>query len=50
LETLGLPSRRAIDDLAAELQRQRRRQREAINALRAEVATLREQQQSHEPS
>ena len=43
LEALGLPSARALDDLAAELQRQRRRQRREIAELRAEIAALREQ-------
>ena len=43
LETLGLPSSRGLDDLANELQRQRRRQRQDIAALQAEIAELREQ-------
>lgn len=43
LETLGLPSSRGLDDLANELQRQRRRQRQDIAALKAEIAELREQ-------
>ena len=41
LEGLGLPSGRGMDDIAAELQRQRRRQRRETAALRAEIATLR---------
>lgn len=41
LEALGLPSGRALDDLAAELQRQRRRQRREIASLREEIAALR---------
>ena len=41
LEGLGLPSARGMDDLAAELQRQRRRQRRETAALRAEIAALR---------
>ncbi|PZA01160.1 hypothetical protein A6K26_002620 [Gammaproteobacteria bacterium 2W06] len=43
LEGLGLPSARGMDDLAAELQRQRRRQRRETAALRAEIAALRAQ-------
>jgi len=42
-EALGLPSTRAMDDLAHELQRQRRQHRQAINDLRAEIADLRQQ-------
>lgn len=42
LEALGLPSGRGMDDIAAELQRQRRRQRQETAALRAEIAELRE--------
>jgi hypothetical protein len=42
LEGLGLPSARGLDDLAAELQRQRRRQRRETAALRAEIAALRQ--------
>ena len=41
LEGMGLPSARGLDDLAAELQRQRRRRREETAALRAEIAELR---------
>lgn len=41
LETLGLPSARGLDDLAAELQRQRRRHRQDMAALREEIAALR---------
>jgi len=41
LEALGLPSARGLDDLAAELQRQRRRQRREIASLREEIAALR---------
>lgn len=41
LEGLGLPSGRGMDDIAAELQRQRRRQRRETAALRAEIAALR---------
>lgn len=41
LEGLGLPSGRGMDDIAAELQQQRRRQRRETAALRAEIATLR---------
>ena len=41
LEGLGLPSSRGMDDIAAELQRQRRRQRRETAALRAEIAALR---------
>jgi len=43
LETLGLPSSRGLDDLADELQRQRRRQRQETAELRAEIAQLRAQ-------
>ncbi len=42
LEGLGLPSSRGVDDLAAELQRQRRRQRQEIGELRAEITALRD--------
>lgn len=42
-EALGLPSTRGMDDLAHELQRQRRHHRQVINELRAEIAALRQQ-------
>ncbi len=41
LEGLGLPSSRGLDDLASELQRQRRRHREEIHSLREEISELR---------
>lgn len=41
LESLGLPSSRGLDELAAELQRQRRRQRRETAELRREIAELR---------
>jgi len=41
LEALGLPSARGMDDLAEELQRQRRRHRQDMAELRREMAGLR---------
>jgi len=41
LEALGLPSARGMDDLAEELQRQRRRHRQDMAELRREMAELR---------
>ncbi len=40
LEGLGLPSRSGMEDLAAELQRQRRRHRQELDELRAEINAL----------
>ncbi|MDR9432988.1 MAG: poly(R)-hydroxyalkanoic acid synthase subunit PhaE [Spiribacter sp.] len=42
LEGLGLPSPRALDDLAKELQRQRRRHKSDVASLRAEILALHE--------
>ena len=50
LEGLGLPSARGLDDLAAELQRQRRRRREETAELRAEIAELRAELRGHDGS
>ncbi len=47
LQALGLPASRDIDDLGAELQRQRRRHRQDIAELRDEIAALRAQLKSH---
>ncbi len=43
LEAFGLPSARGLDDLAAELQRQRRRHRSEIAELRSEIRALKAQ-------
>ncbi len=40
LEGLGLPSRRGMEDLAAELQRQRKRHRQELEELRTEISAL----------
>lgn len=48
-EALGLPSTRGMDDLAQELQRQRRHHRQAINELRAQIAELRQQTGQDKP-
>ena len=44
LESLGLPSSRGMEDISAELQRQRRRHRRDIAALRAEIEALKARQ------
>ncbi|PWG61043.1 poly(R)-hydroxyalkanoic acid synthase subunit PhaE [Spiribacter halobius] len=49
LEALGLPSARGLDDLAAELQRQRRRHRRDITALREEIHALRREMAGEPP-
>jgi len=48
-EALGLPSTRGMDDLAQELQRQRRHHRQTINELRAQIAELRQQTSQDKP-
>lgn len=40
LEALGMPSSRGLEDVAKELQRLRRQQREQMNALREEINAL----------
>lgn len=48
LEGLGLPSRGGMEDLAAELQRQRRRHRQELDALRGEIKALKAAIKTHE--
>lgn len=48
LEGLGLPSRGGMEDLAAELQRQRRRHRQELDGLRAEINALKTALQPNE--
>lgn len=40
LEDLGMPSSRGLDDIAEELQRMRRRYRQQLNELRADIEAL----------
>jgi len=49
LEALGLPSARGLDDLAEELQRQRRRHRQDMAELRRELAALKARMDRESP-